>query len=803
MERSTNYNLYLPSSDDDDLAEVNELSSNFEAIDTVLGDKEELSTDETETFVGAINEVNGKIPAVDQTFDPTSEHAQSGVAVAEAISAIRVETMPEETPLEDEGKIVQYVGATTTDYIHGYFYQAVDNGDACIWEQFDVQPQVDNEIFVADENTTYNDILDAIGMFEDDDPHVKAVFYKLITGGNFDTVHYLPLGSIDDSHINLIQFCGLISYMTVPNEFEACCVKIDTDDERTITYRSLYTKSNEGIPKTDLTSAVQASLNKADTALQSDDIDQTYNPTSENAQSGIAVAEALSDSVSYSTQSGKTEMQKAQARQNINASAPDGYYGDSGGVYQYSTNFVGKNLPQNAHDIVFRPTASQFSGQSWGANSVGGQAATIDKIKGKTLVFNQLVQNGNFASSAGWLTANLTSLVNNNVFELTTLGRRSGSSITVGRTNTQTKSGHKYYASIDVETPANSIAFILGWGAGQNKTIDVTPNVKERHAVIFNPSVDSVSFYIYPFSTTATVEDGSIAYISNVILIDLTKMYGAGNEPATVAEFKAQFPLDYYEYNAGELISLNATGLKTTGFNQLYPDGHIDVIKGIAYKIEGNYTSLKDSAGNDVAVLNGEFTPTANDTYTMVGGSCVHLKWSGVRDGDIEEHWDRTLSLPISTYFPDGMKSVGTVYDELTKDKAVKRIGSRPYQSGDENDNTVITDGTTTNYILEAPVETPINPQLNLTYKCDDFGTEMLLPQNDDEPVTASMDADIVYQLDYEANIRNMDINTISKASMDNFISAFNNSGLGEITQVWDDTNKRYTYTVSPPAPVQ
>ncbi len=85
MERSKNYNLYLPSSDDDDLAEVNELSSNFEVIDTVLGDKEELTTDENETFVGAINEVNGKIPTVDQTYDPESEHAQSGKAVAEAI----------------------------------------------------------------------------------------------------------------------------------------------------------------------------------------------------------------------------------------------------------------------------------------------------------------------------------------------------------------------------------------------------------------------------------------------------------------------------------------------------------------------------------------------------------------------------------------------------------------------------------------------------------------------------------------------------------------------------------------------
>lgn len=102
-------------------------------------------------------------------------------------------------------------------------------------------------------------------------------------------------------------------------------------------------------------------------------------------------------------------------------------------------------------------------------------------------------------------------------------------------------------------------------------------------------------------------------------------------------------------------------------------------------------------------------------------------------------------------------------------------------------------------YELATPVETPISPELNLTYKVDDFGTEMLLPQNTDEPITTPMDADIVYQIDYEAQVRNNDSLNITKESMDNFISAFNSSGLGTITQVWDAANKRYTYTVVPP----
>ena len=54
---------------------------------------------------------------------------------------------------------------------------------------------------------------------------------------------------------------------------------------------------------------------------------------------------------------------------------------------------------------------------------------------------------------------------------------------------------------------------------------------------------------------------------------------------------------------------------------------------------------------------------------------CLNLSWSGYRNGEYEPYWSRTLNLPISTYFPDGMKSAGNTHDEITKDKAVKRIG--------------------------------------------------------------------------------------------------------------------------------
>ena len=49
---------------------------------------------------------------------------------------------------------------------------------------------------------------------------------------------------------------------------------------------------------------------------------------------------------------------------------------------------------------------------------------------------------------------------------------------------------------------------------------------------------------------------------------DLTLMFGAGNEPSTVEEFEALFPLPYYAYNAGEIISNKTEQVKVVGFNQ-------------------------------------------------------------------------------------------------------------------------------------------------------------------------------------------------------------------------------------------
>lgn len=69
------------------------------------------------------------------------------------------------------------------------------------------------------------------------------------------------------------------------------------------------------------------------------------------------------------------------------------------------------------------------------------------------------------------------------------------------------------------------------------------------------------------------------------MLCDLTEMFGVGNEPSTVADFKALFPHDYYAYNAGEETLVSAVNGEpyravTIDLDGTRYGGTVDVVSG-------------------------------------------------------------------------------------------------------------------------------------------------------------------------------------------------------------------------------
>ena len=247
----------------------------------------------------------------------------------------------------------------------------------------------------------------------------------------------------------------------------------------------------------------------------------------------------------------------------------DGYYEEMtvGDAEQLvATQFVEDNKP-----YLFRST---------GGSSDVGNRSYLDKIVGGTVVWNQLVCNeaiglgGTLGIDGGvyTLTPNISSGFSQVQFYNTTPFTR--------------KSGHKYYVSLEAKSDAwasdGNIAFCTYdglWLKNVVTSIDPSNHSWQTLKGIFISTTDAdgnsnFSFRKYYEETNSPVS------VKNVVLFDLTKMFGStiadyiySLEQATagagVTWFKKLFPNDYYPYNAGELLSVE--GLQShdsVGFNQ-------------------------------------------------------------------------------------------------------------------------------------------------------------------------------------------------------------------------------------------
>lgn len=235
----------------------------------------------------------------------------------------------------------------------------------------------------------------------------------------------------------------------------------------------------------------------------------------------------------------------------------------------------------------------------------------ITDIRGNTLVWNQLVQNGNFADTSGWSGTRGSLSASNN--ELTYTITEVGTSWNQNRINTNfvTTANHIYYIKADIKPKTNKTLSAVFLSASPSKTINfmqtITANQWNTVSAVTEITFASTSFYL-AFNVDSSYSVGDTVNVRNVMIFDLTAM---GLDTLSLAEvqawFSSYFPLPYYDYTQGKLLPFKAEELKTTN---------------------------------------------ADETETNV------------------------LSLPTLTYFHTGLKSAGSVYDELTPNKAITRIGS-------------------------------------------------------------------------------------------------------------------------------
>ena len=194
---------------------------------------------------------------------------------------------------------------------------------------------------------------------------------------------------------------------------------------------------------------------------------------------------------------------------------------------------------------------------------------------------------------------------------------------------------------------------------------------------------------------------------------------------------KNMIPFPYYSgmslvtngitFTANEDGSVTANGTATSNaFFRFANKNMYSLENGKTYAISRGktkdiYMFVQNSSGDFVVLKVDESAKfTCNDTWRYIGcyvpkdttvtdetiyPMLVEVNEDGTYSTEYEQYKSSTTTIPLS----EPLRAIGDVKDEITKDGIIRRIGTREYISGDELDSTIITDNTTTYYVLSIP----------------------------------------------------------------------------------------------------
>lgn len=186
-----------------------------------------------------------------------------------------------------------------------------------------------------------------------------------------------------------------------------------------------------------------------------------------------------------------------------------------------------------------------------------------DPAYGGLINWNQLLKELSLADPINWVVNGGTGTVADDVCNVTltapiaNLGSRIDS-----KTYYDSIAGHKYYITFGIKTPKAITGLRIYYDAHSAVSEAITTtNSWVRVSKIVTPQAGYANAYVQVFfgnNATDGFAVGDVISVKNLMLCDLTAMFGAGNEPTTTAEFEALFSKDYYAYNAGEETTVSA-----------------------------------------------------------------------------------------------------------------------------------------------------------------------------------------------------------------------------------------------------
>ena len=495
----------------------------------------------------------------------------------------------------------------------------------------------------------------------------------------------------------------------------------------------------------------------------------------------------------------------------------DGYYETMG--VGMATNLKGQNTVD-----------AEFAYRKSGGNvEVQDGNAMIEAIKGNTIEWNQNVNSLNVASEVYGITRELRGYALHYSGTSTQSANFTGAIMLIAPIDT-----HKYYLS----------------AKGTPNTCRISKNgVTGTDSYVGTLSGTSFGVYI-PEGVTI---DADVYFAC----IDLTLIYGEGNEPSTPEQFEQDYfnwfgkPLTYEPYDAGSLRNTKVSALKTLGFNQfdeqveignysnegvkvygakLRSKNLIPVISGGEYYYKSPVSCNIFLFGADAKTLVGLWIGSSEDfdkdhpkgsgqlqwnanTAKVIPSDCRYIAFStfGSSYTDPSQLLGQ-FCINISNQSKNGIYEpykestlpldVTTLTGKLNGEgSSVVVFADGMNSAGDVHDEICIVDGVTkaikrvssSHGVLAEPE----------VYVLDDFSLPKLYPVANggtEEQLSNSANSlpatlSIRYGLNAAAFIQNAPKNYISKESMTNFLGNLGSAMGGTWSMTWNSSTNKYDFS--------
>lgn len=226
--------------------------------------------------------------------------------------------------------------------------------------------------------------------------------------------------------------------------------------------------------------------------------------------------------------------------------------------------------------------------------------------------------------------------------------------------------------------------------------------------------------------TYRDVVGGASGALGDMMLIDLTQMFGSSNEPTTVAEFEAMYPEAYYPYSAPTLKPVRIAGISSTDAQ----GGELDTIEWTAQTLRAA-GSVADMLYADHVDVNVGVVDLGTLTWTYRAANAVFY----ANVGDSMWPFDNSansIALKCAKY--DISTPTGVTTTSMPDKSLARRSnsGSTEIIVADSSYTTVAdfvaaVTGAQLFFVLATPTTTPISPALPMSYKVQQGGTESII----------------------------------------------------------------------------